>query len=648
MARRNHHVSSLAALSVVLASILAAGVPAAAAAAPTVRGADVEVAEGSADGRAAVVLRLDRASKRSVTVSWRTVAGTAEAGQDYQSRSGQVVFKPGQRERVVRVPLVDDGVAEETETFVVRLRSSQARVPDQDVQVAIQDDDDTFGVVLASGRAVSHVFDDQASAEDPTLLGATLSTTGPDGTVYTLRIPDGALAAETTVTMTPWKSATGTGIAGGKPFGVRLTPSGTEFLLPVTLRIDTPGSEALPVVTATRESSTSYGHPAALETDRLVLRLTHFSEFYGGVGEGTSIEIVNPTPLDPAQALADEMERTLREERNRQLNGEDPDPTVWEKIEQLMKSYYDNVVAPKLAGIRVDCDQAEAHTAQVVGFARQAALLGILETQQQAILDAAIDGAENCLQEALEPCVDMDDAAQVRRILGYWRQVLLFGGTVPDPDPFDPVRHCQDLLGGTLTINVESVLEVNGFRTEEEWTLVYQPRLRKDNGLQAWYDDGRGGWTVSGSYLREDLRPEAHCPVMIEKAYSGSGTLFTTFHGQLNPDTDEGKGIAELTNFFPEYDGNFGLTPQFNGEVVGNETRTTYHHSDGECVPSTEDVGHWFKPSWGTRTAPGTIVETEQGRAVQFAYTFSRDDSDAETTDTYQATLAGSLLPTRG
>src|SRR5436190_142273 len=81
----------------------------------------------------------------------------------------------------------------------------------------------------------------QASDDDPTLLGARLSTTGPDGTVYTLKVPDGALATETTVTMTPWKSATGTGLAGGRPFGVRLTPSGTEFLLPVTLRIDAPG-----------------------------------------------------------------------------------------------------------------------------------------------------------------------------------------------------------------------------------------------------------------------------------------------------------------------------------------------------------------------------------------------------------------------
>ena len=635
-------------LSVVLVCTAAAGVPASAAVAPTVRGADVEVVEAAADGRVAVVLRLNRASKRSVTVFWRTVAGTAKPGQDYKARSGKMTFKPGQRRRVARVPLINDGVAEATERFLVRLRSSQARVPDQNVKVVIRDDDGSFGVDLASGRAVSHVFDDQVSNDDPTLLGATLSATGPDGTVYRLTVPDGALATETTVTMTPWKSASGTGIAGGRLFGVRLTPSGTEFLLPVTLRINAPGPDALPAVTSTRESGTSYGYPAALETDKLVLQLTHFSEFYGAQGEGTSIKTVDPATLNPRQALAAEMERLLREERNRQLNGEDPDPTLLDKIEQLMRAYYNNVVAPKLAGMRVSCAQAEAHTGHVVGFARQAALLGIMDAQQQAILDAAMAGSENCLQEAIEPCVDMDDAAQLRRIVGYWRQVELFGGTVPDPPPLDPVRHCQDLLGGTLTINVDSLLEVNGFRTEEHWTLVYQPRLRRDDAYQAWYDDGRGGWTVSGSYLREDLRPGAKCQVMIEKTYSGSGTLFTTFHGQLDPDTDEGKGIAELTQFFPEYDGNLGVAPEFDGEVVGNETRTTYHSSDGECVSSTEDVGHWFSPSWGTTAAPGVVAEVEEGRGVQFAYTFTRDDSDAEKTDTYEVTLAGSVLPTQG
>ena len=208
--------------------------------------------------------------------------------------------------------------------------------------------------------------------------GRALSATGPDGTVYTLTVPDGALTTETTVTMTPWKSASGTGIAGGRLFGVRLTPSGTEFLLPVTLRINAPGPDALPAVTSTRESGTSYGYPAALETDKLVLQLTHFSEVYGAQGEGTSIKIDDPATLNPRQALAAEMERLLREERNRQLNGEDPDPTLLDKIEQLMTAYYNNVVAPRLAGIRVSCAQAEAHTGHVVGFARQAALLGIM------------------------------------------------------------------------------------------------------------------------------------------------------------------------------------------------------------------------------------------------------------------------------
>ena len=72
--------------------------------------------------------------------------------------------------------------------------------------------------------------------------------------------------------------------------------------------------------------------------------------------------------------------------------------------------------------------------------------------------------------------------------------------------------------------------------------------------------------------------------------------------------------------------------------------------SDDQCVSSTDDVGHWFSPNWGPgfTAAPGTVVDNADGRGVQFHYTFSRDDSGADQTDTYEVTLAGSLLPTRG
>lgn len=645
-----HARSLLPVLGLVLAAAALPVLPAGAGAGPRVTAADLTVFEGVAAGRATVVLRLDSAAKRDVSVSWRTVDGTAKAGEDYRRRSGEVTFEPGQRKRTVRVPLLDDDVAEETERFSVRLRSARARVPGDDVRVTVRDDDG-FSVQLASAAAVDHDFDQPVSGDDPTLRGGELSATAPDGTEYTLTVPDGALARETTITMTPWRSATGTGVSGGRLVGVRLEPGGTEFLRPLTLRIDPPGDDSLPAVTLTRADGTSHGHPADLDTDRLVLHLTHFSDFYGGIGDGISIEIVDPVPLDPTQQLAAEMERLLREERNRQLEGQEPDPDLGSKIEQLLTAYYDQVVAPKLHGIRTDCSQARAHTGQVIGFARQAALLGVLDAQQQTILDAAAAGAENCLEEALEPCVDREDAAQMREIFAYWRQVMLFGGTVPDPDPLDPSRECKDLLTGTLTITMDKELEVNGFRTEEHWTLVYQPRMVNPEQDQMWFDDGRGGWTVSGSYRQEDLRDGAACPVMSERTYSGSGTLHTTFHGQLDPSTDEGAGIAELQYFFPQYDGNLGMTPGFDGEVVGHSTRTTYHSTDGECVADTDELGHWFSPNWGPgfTEAPGTVVDSETlGRGVQFAYTFSRDDSDADTTDTYRVELAGSLAPSRG
>lgn len=637
------------ALSMLLVGAGVAPNPASAAAKPELSAASTTVGEGVGSGKATIVLKLDRKPKGRTKVSWRAVEGSATAGKDFKKKSGEIVFDVGQRSRKIQVAIIDDAVSEKSETFYVRLRSSQARVPAKDVRVVIRDNDvdegaDGFQVEVASARATSHTFDDRVSADNPTLLGATMTATGPDGTVYTLEVPDGALAAETMVTMTPWKSATGTGVTGGRLAGVRLTPSGTEFLLPVTLRIDPPGADDVPAVTLAREGDQSYGYPAALETERLVLQLTHFSDYYAGIGEGTSIQIVYPTPLDPAQTLATEMELTLREERNRQLEGADPDPAVMEKIGQLMTSYYDNVVAPLLPDIRVECTQAQTHNGQVLGFARQAALLGMLAAQQQTILDAVIAGAENCLQEAIEPCVDQTDAAQMTQIFASWRLVLLLGGTVPDPDPLDPVRHCQDLVSGVITITFDKVLEVNGFRTEEDYKIVFQPRLVNPKMQQMWFDDGRGGWSVSGTYRQTG--EDAQCPPS-ERTYSGSGTFFTGPHGdQLNPDVDQGKGKAELEFFFPWYEDNFGMVPEFDGEVVGTNTRTTYIGED--CAPKTEEVPHWFPATWGFGKAPGVVVDTPKGPGVELSYTFTQNKSEGDKIDTVTVAVVGSLLPTQG
>lgn len=60
-----------------------------------------------------------------ITVGYQIVDGTSTAGQDYQAAtSGTVVIPANAAQAAVQVPLVNDGVAEATETFTVRLTSS--------------------------------------------------------------------------------------------------------------------------------------------------------------------------------------------------------------------------------------------------------------------------------------------------------------------------------------------------------------------------------------------------------------------------------------------------------------------------------------------------------------------------------------------
>ena len=69
---------------------------------------------------------LRSASSRAVTVQYATVDGTATAGADYTSTSGQLVFSANETERRVRVPVADDDEVEDNETFTLAVQLANA------------------------------------------------------------------------------------------------------------------------------------------------------------------------------------------------------------------------------------------------------------------------------------------------------------------------------------------------------------------------------------------------------------------------------------------------------------------------------------------------------------------------------------------
>ncbi len=85
------------------------------------------VTESVAQVRLGIVLAS--AQTQPVTVTYSTVAGTAQANVDYQTVSaGSVTFAAGETQKSIIIPLIEDGVAENDETFTVQLSNGATTV----------------------------------------------------------------------------------------------------------------------------------------------------------------------------------------------------------------------------------------------------------------------------------------------------------------------------------------------------------------------------------------------------------------------------------------------------------------------------------------------------------------------------------------
>ena len=76
------------------------------------------------ENEALVTVTISKPSSLPLTVDYATTNGSAVAGSDYATTSGTVTFEPGVTSKIIRVPILDDAVAEPTETFTVTLSSA--------------------------------------------------------------------------------------------------------------------------------------------------------------------------------------------------------------------------------------------------------------------------------------------------------------------------------------------------------------------------------------------------------------------------------------------------------------------------------------------------------------------------------------------
>ena len=105
-------------------------------------GLSIDDAPPVREGEAAeFVVRLSAASGAAVTVSYRTMDGTAAAGFDYVATEGTLRFEAGETRNTIVVPTIEDAAAEETEGFTVQLSDpSGATVADGSGTGTITDD----------------------------------------------------------------------------------------------------------------------------------------------------------------------------------------------------------------------------------------------------------------------------------------------------------------------------------------------------------------------------------------------------------------------------------------------------------------------------------------------------------------------------
>ncbi|MEQ8852337.1 Calx-beta domain-containing protein [Gimesia sp.] len=131
---------------------------------------DISVDESAANVQ--VTVSLDAPVDAPVVINYATASQTAQSPSDYAHRSGSLTFTPGTQTQLISIPIVDSGLLEIDETFLVILSGLQAN---------------GHNVILADDRAVVTILDDDsASAEVNLRLVSSPTPTQPDGSIIQL------------------------------------------------------------------------------------------------------------------------------------------------------------------------------------------------------------------------------------------------------------------------------------------------------------------------------------------------------------------------------------------------------------------------------------------------------------------------------
>ena len=231
----------------------------------TITGASVAESAGTI----AFPVLLNRASGRTVTVRYATADATAGAS-DYTTVSGTLTFEPGDLTKTISVPVSDDAVDEEDETFSVTLTlavHATLAAGGSRASGTIRDDDEAPRLAIADASLTRGAETRQ--------MHFPVTLDGPSGRTVTV---DYATADLTAVAGTDYTSATGTlTLEAGTPrrtIAVAILPrevdeGGETF----TVTLSNPDGAALSdaIATGTISGSPNPGTPDDIDVQPLTL-----------------------------------------------------------------------------------------------------------------------------------------------------------------------------------------------------------------------------------------------------------------------------------------------------------------------------------------------------------------------------------------
>jgi hypothetical protein len=365
----------------------------------------------------------------------------------------------------------------------------------------------------------------RAASTRMTTGGGTMEATGADGTIYTLTLPANALVADTTITMTPLTDVAGLDLSGGRFVGVQLEPEGLRFFQDVILRISPPEGAHHSAVGFSYHGAGSEIHrvPLTPSPDLLEIHLMHFSGAAIYVGDGIYISpaVENITPSEWEDRILSYIEDILRDDRERALNGEAPDPNRDLKLLDAFQGYYELVIEPSMAQMTTDCEFAQTAVPRTLAWEHNVEVWGFhdeLAAQEETARAAIVKATENCFNTTKGDCLDTSDRVQMSEAIGYTRQLALLGVQDEAYNALNPDLHCSVGWAGTTNRTnhvIDGVSDV--LSVEVHWELDPEhsdpgvgTRYRVKQGSIHWERNGvdAAGCTHQGGPQSFDIKPE--------------------------------------------------------------------------------------------------------------------------------------------